>query len=128
MKSAIKVVSLDKVRSPLLAIAVAELSSPSLPRSLQALGHGAKRELARLLASGDFTGERDQTSLVYPTQGPKRVLLIGLGGITEITRGAIRRAAAIAGRKAISPALLIIIGIPNNTSRSQSWVSTVAPD
>ncbi len=102
MKSAIKVVSLDKVRTPLLAIAIGELSSPRVPSSLLTLDHGAKGELARLLASGDFTGKRDQTSLVYPTKGPERVLLIGLGRIKEITRGAIRRAAAIAGRNAVS--------------------------
>ena len=64
-----------------------------VPSSLLTLDHGAKGELARLLASGDFTGKLDQTSLVYPTKGPERVLLIGLGRITEITRGAIRRAA-----------------------------------
>ncbi len=102
MKSAIKVVSLDKVRSPLLAIAVGELSRPRLPSSLRALDRSAKGELGRLLASGDFTGKRDQTSLVYPTKGPERVLLIGLGRIREITRGAIRRSAAIAGRTAVS--------------------------
>jgi leucyl aminopeptidase len=38
--------------------------------------------------------------VTYPTKGPKRVVLIGLGTVTEITRGAIRRAAAIGGRTA----------------------------
>ena len=101
MKSLVRVVALERVRSPLLAIAIGQLSSPKVPSSLSRLDREAKGELARLLASGDFTGALDETSLIYPTKGPRRVLLVGLGVMTEITRGAIRRAAAVAGRAAL---------------------------
>ncbi|MGD2135644.1 MAG: leucyl aminopeptidase, partial [Gemmatimonadales bacterium] len=57
--------------------------------------------VSRLIESGDFTGKRDQTAIVYPEKRPTRVLLVGLGTPAEITRGAIRRGASVAARRAI---------------------------
>jgi leucyl aminopeptidase len=39
--------------------------------------------------------------LLYPPKGPKRLLLVGLGAHGEITRAAVRRAAAVAAKRAL---------------------------
>jgi leucyl aminopeptidase len=62
----------------------------------------ANGELSRLAAAGDFVGKADQTALVYPKTGPKRVLLIGAGKAEEMARSTVRRCAAIAARRALS--------------------------
>jgi leucyl aminopeptidase len=85
----------------MLAVAVGEVTSGKLPTSLLGLDANTAGALTRLFASGDFRGERDQTAIVYPPKQPKRVVLVGLGSHGEITRGAIRRAAAVAARKAL---------------------------
>ncbi|MBW8840111.1 MAG: leucyl aminopeptidase, partial [Gemmatimonadetes bacterium] len=55
--------------------------------------------LGRLFAAGDFSGKRDETTLIYP-QGPaERILLVGMGKADEVSRGAIRRAAGTAARR-----------------------------
>jgi leucyl aminopeptidase len=102
VKSSVKVVPLERVSSPLLAVAVGELPARKVPTSLLGLDSGADGELSRLLASEDFVGRSDQTAVVYPKKGPKRLLLVGLGKPEEITRGAVRRAAAIAARQALA--------------------------
>ena len=99
MESSVKVVPLERVSGPLLAVAVGQLNT-KLPSSLLGLDVAADGALSRLFAHNDFTGARDQTAVVYPKRGVERVLLVGLGPDSQITRGEIRRAAAIAGRKA----------------------------
>jgi leucyl aminopeptidase len=101
VKSTVKVVPLDRYRGPLVAVAVGELNSPRVPGSLLSLDAVSSGDVARLFASGDFTGKRDQTAILYPKSGPDRILFVGLGTPSEVTRGAVRRAAAIAGRKAL---------------------------
>lgn len=83
--------------TPLLAVAVAR---GDLPRSLAGLDASAGGALSRVLESGDFTGKRDETALLYSSGPAARILLIGLGKTGEVTLGAVRRAAAIAARKA----------------------------
>ena len=89
--------------TPLLAIA---LGRGNLPQSLDALDKGTGGALARLLSSGDFAGKKDEVAVVYPTGPAARVLLVGLGKADEIDRATIRRAAAIAAKRARS------IGVP----------------
>ncbi len=101
MKTSVSVVSLERVRGPLLAVAVGELKGSVVPSTLLTIDHEAKGEVARLLSTGDFTGKLDQTAIVYPKKGPTRVLLVGMGTPAEVTRGAIRRAAAVAARRAV---------------------------
>jgi leucyl aminopeptidase len=101
VNSTVKVVPLERVNSPLLAVAVGEVTTGKLPTSLLGLDSQTAGALSRLIESGDFTGKRDQTVTIYPPKRPSRVLLIGLGPHGEITRGAMRRVAAMAGRKAI---------------------------
>jgi leucyl aminopeptidase len=95
----VKVVPLERVPAPLLAVAVGAVNG-KVPTSLLALDDHVGGSLERAIASGDFTGERDQTELFYAARNPRRVLLVGLGRLAEMTRGAARRAAAVAGRKA----------------------------
>jgi leucyl aminopeptidase len=83
--------------SPLLVLA---LTRGQLPSSLGALDKQTGGALGRVLSSGDFTGKRDETALLYPSGPAARVLLIGLGKTEEIDRTAVRRAAAIAARRA----------------------------
>ena len=101
MNSSVKVVPLDRVAPPLFAVAVGELSNGKVPSSLLGLDANTGGELARLIDSGDFTGKRDQVTVIYPKKGAKRLVLVGLGPPAEITRGAVRRGAAVAGRKAL---------------------------
>jgi len=87
------------VQTPLLAVAVPE--SASLPAGLAPLDQTSGGALARLYASGDFRGKRDETAVAYPPQGPaERVVLVGMGKGTELTRGAVRRAAGVAAKRA----------------------------
>lgn len=101
MNSTVKVVPLDKVPTPLLAVLVGTLDD-KLPTSLLSLDELLGDALSRAVAQRDFTGERDASQLFYSPRGPRRVLLVGMGRLSEITRGAVRRAAAVAARKAIA--------------------------
>jgi leucyl aminopeptidase len=103
---------LEAVDAPLLAVAVPK-HDRTLPAPLEALD-AAYAGLVRRICAADFTGARDETALLYdPRAEQRRLLLIGvgklddlplLGGATRETavRGAIRRAAAIAARRARS--------------------------
>jgi len=99
LKSAVVTAPLPDIETPLLAIALAQGSD--VPASLAPLDKAVAGALSRALASGDFKGKRDDTSLLYPGSGmAQRILLVGLGKAGDVTRGAIRRAAAVAGKRA----------------------------
>ena len=85
--------------TPLLAVVVPQ---GALPPSLSALDQGTSGALARLFAAKDFTGRKDETAVIYPTGNAARVLLVGVGKAAEVDRGRIRRAAAIAAKRAQS--------------------------
>jgi leucyl aminopeptidase len=91
-------------QTPLLAIAVAR---GGLPASLDPLNKATGGALERVFASNDFTGKRDETSLLYPGGKAARILLVGLGKDQDVSRGAIRRAAGIAAKRART------LGIPS---------------
>src|SRR6266576_3698665 len=99
MTSGVASAPLAQVDAPLLAVALAQGSA--LPTSLADLDRAAGGVVARVITSGDFKGKRDETTLLYPTGAkPERVLLVGLGKPGEVTRTAIRRAAAVAAKRA----------------------------
>ncbi|HYS19728.1 MAG TPA: leucyl aminopeptidase [Gemmatimonadales bacterium] len=99
MNSSVSTKRLAQVETPLLAVALA--TGSDLPAALTELDRAAGGVLARAFASGDFKGKRDETLLLYPTTGPaQRVLLVGVGKPAEVTRTALRRAAAVAGKRA----------------------------
>src|SRR5881397_3939507 len=99
MTSGVASAPLAQVDTPLLAVALGQGSV--LPASLADLDRAAGGVVARVITSGDFKGKRDETTLLYPTGAkPERVLLVGLGKPGEVTRTAIRRAAAVAAKRA----------------------------
>jgi leucyl aminopeptidase len=86
------------VETPLLAVAVA--AGASLPATLETLDRATGGALARAYASGDFKGKRDETTLAYAGGPAARVLLVGVGKPEEVQRNALRRAAAVAAKRA----------------------------
>ena len=93
MKTVISTKPLLNVETPLLAVIVTPGAgvSPLKDASLE-----------RAVTSGDYKGQKDETLLVYGAGKAERILLVGAGKPTEITRSAIRRASAIAARRARS--------------------------
>jgi leucyl aminopeptidase len=90
---------LIQVETPLLAVALAQ--GAVLPASLAELDRAADGGLARAVSSRDFTGKRDESLLLYPSGGKaRRILLVGVGKSGEVTRSSIRRAAAVAAKRA----------------------------
>src|SRR3989454_6483872 len=98
MTSAVATVARPQTEPPLPALALAQ--GADVPASIAALDKAAGGLLARAITSGDFKGKRDETSLLYPPAGkPQRILLVGVGKASEVTRNAMRRAAAVAARR-----------------------------
>ena len=109
MKYALVAAPPDAVELPLLAVAVPKLDKTP-PPSLAGLD-GRTGGLLTRASAADFTGARDETSLLYVPGGAQRVLLVGVGKLEELPlvggtarataiRSAIRRAAAVAARRA----------------------------
>src|SRR5881397_3623682 len=99
IKSSDVTLPLAQVETPLLAIALAQGSA--LPASLAELDRAAGGIVARAMISGDFKGKRDETALLYPGGAkPLRLLLVGVGKPGEVTRNNVRRAAAVAAKRA----------------------------
>jgi len=92
--------------TPLLALAV---PAGPLPASLLPVDAALGGALARVYASGDFTGKKDEVLLLHPAGPTARVLLVGLGKPAESGRGMIRRSAAIAAKRART------LGLPSLT-------------
>ncbi|MGH7521331.1 MAG: leucyl aminopeptidase [Gemmatimonadales bacterium] len=89
MKTLISTKPLGNVQTPLLALIVAQGATPAVDASLE-----------RAVATGDYKGKKDETLLVYGGGKAQRILLVGVGKAGEITRSSVRRAAAIAARRA----------------------------
>ncbi|HEY2066956.1 MAG TPA: leucyl aminopeptidase [Gemmatimonadaceae bacterium] len=84
---------------PLLVVALP--TAPALDQALIALDGTLGGALRRTLERRDFRGGRDESlHLVGAASGPRRVLLLGLGKVTD-RAGALRRAGAIAARQAV---------------------------
>ncbi len=98
MKSSVVAKPLAQVETPLLAVAVPQ--GASLPASLAGLDRDAGGLLARALGAGDYKGKRDETLLVYGSGKAQRILLVGVGKAAEVTRNVLRRAAAVAAKRA----------------------------
>jgi leucyl aminopeptidase len=98
MNSTVTTKPLAEIETPLLAVGVA--AGTDLAASLGALDASTGGVLARALSSGDFKGKRDETVLAYGSERARRVLLVGMGKAGEVDRTAIRRAAAVAAKRA----------------------------
>jgi leucyl aminopeptidase len=108
----------EQAATPLLAIAVAR---GPLPPSLGPLDAALGGALTRLLASGDFSGKKDELAVLYPAGPIARVLLVGTGKAEELQLAGIRRAAAAAAKRARSlgvpgAAFHFAVGLPSGVS------------
>ena len=91
MKTLLATKPLESVETPLLALLVAQGAAVAIDPGVE-----------RAVATGDYKGKKDETLLVYGGGKAQRILLVGIGKANEITRSSIRRAAAIAARRARS--------------------------
>src|SRR6266540_196659 len=99
MTSSAVTVPLAQVETPLLAVALAQ--GNAVPAALTELDRAAGGVIARAVTSGDFKGKRDETALLYPSGGKaERLLLVGMGKPGDVTRTSVRRAAAVAAKRA----------------------------
>ena len=94
MKTRLSTQPLASIETPLLAVIVAQ--GASLPPSLK------DASLQRAVATGDYKGKKDETLLVYAGGKAERILLVGVGKAADITRSTLRRAAAVAAKRARS--------------------------
>src|SRR5262245_24496110 len=84
--------------TPLLVLALP--SSPTIGSELAPVDAATNGALGRAVTRRDFRGGRDETlHLAGGERGIQRVLLVGLGTVTDRT-AALRRAGAIAARQA----------------------------
>ncbi len=91
----------ESLTVPLLAVAVPKQTNKTLPAALASLDTRTGGVLGGLFTAGDFSGARDETAVVHRTgDAPRRVLLVGVGKAEDVGRSAVRRAAAIAARRA----------------------------
>src|SRR6266699_2047664 len=89
MKTLTSTKPLPSIETPLLALLVAQGSIPNVEASLE-----------RAIASGDYKGKKDETLLVYGGGKAQRILLVGVGTPGDVTRSVLRRAAAVAAKRA----------------------------
>jgi leucyl aminopeptidase len=88
------------LESPLVALAIA--ADRRLPARVADLDSALRGVINRTLARRDFRGSRDETlHLSGGEAGVQRVVLVGMGKVAEST-AALRRAAAIAARRAVA--------------------------
>jgi leucyl aminopeptidase len=87
--------ALPEVSTDLLAVGL--YKGEEVPRELAGAATG-------LLSNGDFSGKKGETALIYAPDGvaAPRLLLIGLGERSSFTLDTLRRAAAIAAKRARS--------------------------
>jgi leucyl aminopeptidase len=104
MKVTVVSQSPTEVSADLLALPVPQQERKrwKLPPSVAAVDKALDGALGAALASGDFTGKRGDSHLVYGNDavGARRVLLLGLGESERVDREALRRAAGEAVRAA----------------------------
>jgi leucyl aminopeptidase len=86
-----------EIGTSLLVVALPE--NPTLA-GIAALDGATQGALTRMIDMKDFRGSRDETlHLTGFTKGPRRILLVGMGPITD-RRAALKRAATLAARNA----------------------------
>jgi leucyl aminopeptidase len=71
-----------------------------LPPSLTSLDQSIAGALSRCYESRDFSGKKDETSLLYPGGNASRILLVGIGPAEVNRRALLRRAAAVGAKRA----------------------------
>jgi leucyl aminopeptidase len=108
---------LADVETPVLALLLP--TGGSLPPSLASFDKATGGALQRALGAGDWKGKRDETLLLYPSAGSvQRVLLVGLGKAEDVDRNTLRRAAAVAAKRARAMAPRLSIAVPTEARGS----------
>ncbi len=116
----IRVADPASLDTPLLIVPM--MQRTTLPEGLRGLDDAAGGQISRALDSGDFAAKRDETLLIYPASGPKRVLLVGMGEVEGERQQGIRRAAMVGGKRArmagVPSAALLVPGtdVPAGTA------------
>lgn len=100
MNHRLSAVPLAEAADVFLAVGVPKQKARQLPAELAPLDAPSSGVLGSLFGSGDVTGARDETTVVYLDGGRRRLLLVGMGRPEDLGRGPVRRAAAIAARRA----------------------------
>ncbi|HWO88575.1 MAG TPA: M17 family peptidase N-terminal domain-containing protein, partial [Gemmatimonadales bacterium] len=100
MNYQLSAVPLAETAEVLVAVGVPKLKEKSLPKELASLDALSGGVLGQLFSSGDVTGARDEVTPVYLDGGRRRLLLVGMGKAEDISRAQLRRAAAVAARRA----------------------------
>ena len=96
MRFSVRDAALRSLDVPLLAIALAK--GAELDERLTALDETVGGAISRVIDRRDFRAGRDETMhMVGATKGPQRILLVGMGAVTE-RPAAVKRAAMIAAR------------------------------
>jgi leucyl aminopeptidase len=96
MRFSVRTAQLRSLDVPLLALPLAK--GATLDDAIKALDDVLGGAIARVIDRRDFRFGRDETMhLVGGTKGPQRILLVGMGAVTELP-AAVRRAAMIAAR------------------------------
>ena len=110
----------------LLAIAVPK-GTRTLEDELSSIDEALDGALQRALATGDITGRLTDEVLIYGSdRGPARVLLLGIGPASQVTREVIRRfagrAVRVAERLRLKQLTLSLDGLGNipDEDRAQS--------
>jgi leucyl aminopeptidase len=98
MNSSVVATPLALIETPLLALIVP--AGHALSPALADLDRATGGALGRAVSTGDFKGKKDETALLYGTGPVQRVLLVGVGKVADVTRSSLRRAAAVAGKRA----------------------------
>jgi leucyl aminopeptidase len=92
---------LTQVKADMLVLGLFK-NTKRLPEPLGALDRMAGQVISQLIKLGDFTGDSNQTALLYP-QGKlpcRRILLVGLGDRKSLQLNTLRQAAGTAARQA----------------------------
>ena len=96
MRFSARDVPLRSLDVPILVVALAK--GAELDDRTRALDDALGGAVSRVIERRDFRAERDETMhLVGSAKGPQRILLVGMGAVTE-SSAAVRRAAMIAAR------------------------------
>ena len=97
LTTSLRKADLASVATPLLIVAVPQ---GPIPASLDSLDRAVGGALARVYATGDFAGKKDQVAFIYPDGPAGRVLLVGAGEAAKSSARSLRRAAAVGGKRA----------------------------
>ena len=100
MNSTLTTQPIAEIETPLLAVAVG--IGTAVPPALAPLDQASGGVVGRAFASGDFKGKRDEVLLCYGGGKARRILLVGMGKAAEVNGNTVRRAAAVAAKRARS--------------------------